>query len=165
MGTCGMRVGQGYDIHRLVEGLPMVIGGVTVEHHQGLLGHSNGDVLLHAITDALLGAAGLGDIGQHYPDTDDDLAGIDSMVILQQIVRKVTGAGWSIVNVDCTVVAQAPKLGPYREAMQTEVARGCGIEPAQVNVKMKTNEGLDAVGRTVAISSQAVVLLEACRVA
>ncbi len=160
MGTRELRVGQGYDIHRLVEGLPMIIGGVTVEHHQGLLGHSNGDVLLHAITDALLGAAALGDIGQHYPDTDDRLKGIDSMAILQQVVQRVAEAGWSIVNIDCTVVAQAPRLGPYRDAMQTEIARGCGIEPTRVNVKMKTNEGLDAVGRTVAIASQAVVLVQ-----
>lgn len=155
------RIGQGYDLHRLVEGRDLILGGVKINYEKGLLGHSDADVLLHAITDALLGAAGLGDIGRHFPDTDPAFKGADSKVLLSEAVALVVKAGWVIVNVDCTIVAQAPKLAPYMPQIRESVAKAIGVDLQRVNVKAKTNEGCDAVGRKEAIEAHAVVLLEA----
>jgi 2-C-methyl-D-erythritol 2,4-cyclodiphosphate synthase len=126
------RVGEGWDVHALVPGRPLVIGGVTIPHPVGLLGHSDADVLLHAITDALLGAAALGDVGAHFPDTDPVFRGADSLRLLAEAVRRVRQEGWQVGNIDCTVVAQAPRMAPYREAMRDAIARALGIEPGQV---------------------------------
>ncbi len=155
------RIGQGYDLHRLVEGRDLILGGVKIDYEKGLLGHSDADVLLHAITDALLGAAGLGDIGRHFPDTDPAFKGADSRVLLSEAVALVVKAGWVIVNVDSTIVAQAPKLAPYMPEIRESVAKAIGVDLQRVNVKAKTNEGCDAVGRKEAIEAHAVVLLEA----
>ena len=155
------QIGQGYDLHRLVEGRDLILGGVKIDYEKGLLGHSDADVLLHAITDALLGAAGLGDIGRHFPDTDPAFKGADSKVLLSEAVALVVKAGWVIVNVDCTIVAQAPKLAPYMPQIRESVAKAIGVDLQRVNVKAKTNEGCDAVGRKEAIEAHAVVLLEA----
>lgn len=155
------RIGQGYDLHRLVEGRDLILGGVKIDYEKGLLGHSDADVLLHAITDALLGASGLGDIGRHFPDTDPAFKGADSKVLLSEAVALVVKAGWVIVNVDCTIVAQAPKLAPYMPQIRESVAKAIGVDLQRVNVKAKTNEGCDAVGRKEAIEAHAVVLLEA----
>ena len=155
------RIGQGYDLHRLVEGRDLILGGVKIDYEKGLLGHSDADVLLHAITDALLGAAGLGDIGRHFPDTDPAFKGADSKVLLSEAVALVVKAGWVIVNVDSTIVAQAPKLAPYMPEIRESVAKAIGVDLQRVNVKAKTNEGCDAVGRKEAIEAHAVVLLEA----
>lgn len=155
------RIGQGYDLHRLVEGRDLILGGVKIDYEKGLLGHSDADVLLHAITDALLGASGLGDIGRHFPDTDPAFKGADSKVLLSEAVALVVKAGWVIVNVDCTIVVQAPKLAPYMPQIRESVAKAIGVDLQRVNVKAKTNEGCDAVGRKEAIEAHAVVLLEA----
>ena len=155
------RIGQGYDLHRLVEGRDLILGGVKIDYEKGLLGHSDADVLLHSITDALLGAAGLGDIGRHFPDTDPAFKGADSRVLLSEAVALVVKAGWVIVNVDSTIVAQAPKLAPYMPEIRESVAKAIGVDLQRVNVKAKTNEGCDAVGRKEAIEAHAVVLLEA----
>ncbi|SDV50486.1 2-C-methyl-D-erythritol 2,4-cyclodiphosphate synthase [Chitinasiproducens palmae] len=155
-----LRIGQGYDVHRLVDGRPLVIGGVTIPHSQGLLGHSDADVLLHAITDALLGAAALGDIGRHFSDTDPAFAGADSRRLLREIVALVHRDGWQVVNLDSTLIAQAPKLAPHIETIRTTVAADLGIEAGRVNVKAKTNEKLGYLGRAEAIEAQAVVLLQ-----
>ena len=155
------RIGQGYDLHRLVEGRDLILGGVKIDYEKGLLGHSDADVLLHAITDALLGAAGLGDIGRHFPDTDPAFKGADSRVLLSEAVALVVKAGWVIVNVDSTIVAQATKLAPYMPEIRESVAKAIGVDLQRVNVKAKTNEGCDAVGRKEAIEAHAVVLLEA----
>ena len=155
------RIGQGYDLHRLVEGRDLILGGVKIDYEKGLLGHSDADVLLHAITDALLGAAGLGDIGRHFPDTDPAFKGADSRVLLSEAVALVVKAGWVIVNVDSTIVAQAPKLAPYMPEIRESVAKAIGVDLQRVNVKAKTNEGCDAVGRKEAIEAHAVGLLEA----
>ncbi len=154
-----LRIGEGFDVHALVPGRPLIIGGVHIPHPYGLLGHSDADVLLHAITDALLGAAGLGDIGQHFPDTDPQWAGADSGVLLQQAVRAVAQQGWRIGNVDCTVIAQAPRLAPHRAAMRERIATLLGMAPAQVNVKGKTTERLGFTGRGEGIAASAVCLL------
>lgn len=154
-----LRVGEGWDVHALVPGRPLVLGGVTVPHHAGLLGHSDADALLHAITDALLGAAGLGDIGTHFPDTDAQFRGADSSVLLGEAMRRVAAQGWRIGNVDSTVVAQAPKLAPHIPAMRVAVAKALGIAPEQVNVKAKTAERLGPVGQGLSIEARAVVLL------
>ena len=154
-----LRVGQGYDVHALVPGRPLFIGGVQVPHGHGLLGHSDADVLLHAITDALLGAAALGDIGRHFPDTDPRFSGADSAVLLAEAVRRVRHAGFEIVNVDATVIAQAPKLAPHIPGMVTGIARTLGIDPACVNVKAKTSERLGFAGRGEGIEAAAIVLL------
>ena len=154
------RVGQGFDVHALVEGRPLVIGGVTIPYERGLLGHSDADVLLHAITDAVLGAAGLGDIGTHFPDTDPRFRGADSRVLLREAVARVRQAGWVIGNVDATVHAQAPKIGPYAPAMVANIARDLGVEPDAVNVKAKTNEGMGWIGRSEGLATVAVVMLE-----
>ena len=154
-----IRVGEGWDVHALVPGRRLVIGGVDIPHTAGLLGHSDADVLLHAITDALLGAAGLGDIGRHFPDTDAQFRGADSRVLLQEAARRVADKGWRIGNVDSTVVAQAPRLAPHIAAMQQSIAQVLGLQPEQVNVKAKTAEKLGPVGQQLAIEARAVVLL------
>jgi len=154
-----MRIGQGYDVHALVPGRPLVIGGVRIEHHSGLLGHSDADVLLHAITDAILGAAGLGDIGRLFPDTDPAYRGADSAVLLQEAMRRAREQGYQIGNVDATVVAQEPKLAQHLPQMITRIAQALQCEPAQVNLKAKTNERLGYLGRGEGIEAQAVVLL------
>ena len=153
------RIGEGWDVHALVPGRPLVIGGVTIPHPVGLLGHSDADVLLHAITDALLGAAALGDIGAHFPDTDPVFRGADSLRLLAEAVRRVRQEGWQVGNIDCTVVAQAPRMAPYREAMRDAIARALGIEPGQVNVKAKTAEKLGPVGQGQSIEAHAIALI------
>jgi 2-C-methyl-D-erythritol 2,4-cyclodiphosphate synthase len=156
-----MRIGEGWDIHALVPGRALVIGGVAIPYDRGLLGHSDADVLLHAITDALFGAAGMGDIGRHFPDTDANFKGADSVLLLEEAARRLGQAGWNIVNVDSTVVAQAPRLAPHIEAMRARIAKALALEPAQVNVKAKTAEKLGPVGQGEAIEARAVVLLAA----
>jgi len=153
------RVGQGFDVHALVEGRPLILGGVTIPHTHGLKGHSDADALLHAITDALLGGAGLGDIGRHFPDTDPQYRGADSRALLRAAVDKVRQAGWQPVNVDATVHAQAPKIGPHAPAMVRNIAADLGIAETEVNVKAKTNEGLGHLGRKEGIAATAVALL------
>lgn len=154
-----MRIGEGWDVHRLVAGRPLVIGGVTIPFERGLLGHSDADVLLHAITDALLGAAALGDIGQHFPDTDARFKGADSAALLAEATRRVRVSGWRIGNVDSTVIAQAPKLMPWIPAMREAIATAMGIAVNQINVKAKTAEKLGPVGQGEAMEARAVVLL------
>ena len=154
-----LRIGEGWDVHALVAGRPLALGGVTVPFHLGLLGHSDADVLLHAITDALLGAAALGDIGRHFPDTDAAFKGADSMVLLVEAARRVRTAGWAIGNIDSTVIAQAPKLMPHIPAMCARIAAGLGLALDQVNVKAKTAEKLGPVGLGQAMEARAVVLL------
>ena len=154
-----VRVGEGWDLHALVAQRPLVLGGVQVPFNLGLLGHSDADVLLHAITDALLGAAALGDIGRHFPDTDARFKGADSMLLLAEAARRVRAAGWDIGNVDSTVIAQAPKLMAHIPAMCTRIAAGLGVAVGQVNVKAKTAEKLGPVGLGQAIEARAVVLL------
>ena len=153
------RIGEGWDVHALVPGRPLVIGGVTIPFHLGLLGHSDADVLLHAITDALLGAAGLGDIGQHFPDTDPRWKGVSSVDLLQATGRLLSEAGWQIGNIDATVVAQAPKLAAHKPAMQTRIAQALGISTHQVNIKAKTAEKLGPVGMGQSIEARAVALI------
>lgn len=155
-----IRIGEGYDVHALVPGRKLILGGVTIPYHLGLLGHSDADVLLHAITDALLGAAGLGDIGQHFPDTDDRFKGADSGELLRQARLSVEQQGWTVGNIDCTVIAQAPKLAPYRAAIRLRIAELLGLDGAQVNIKGKTTERLGFVGRGEGIAASAVCLLQ-----
>jgi 2-C-methyl-D-erythritol 2,4-cyclodiphosphate synthase len=157
------RIGQGYDVHALVPGRPLIIGGVTVPYDRGLSGHSDADVLLHAITDALFGAAALGDIGRHFPDTDARFAGADSRVLLRECAARLAEAGFAIENVDSTVIAQAPKLAPHIDAMRAIIAGDLGLPLARVNVKAKTNEKLGYLGRGDGIEAQAVVLLRGLR--
>ena len=154
-----MRIGTGYDVHKLVEGRDLIIGGVKIEHSLGLLGHSDADVLLHAIADAVLGAAGLKDIGAHFPDTDPKYKGADSMKLLEQVRELVMDEGYVVGNVDATVIAQAPKLRPYIDEMEENVAKCLGIDVSQVNIKATTEEHLGFTGREEGISSQAVCLL------
>ncbi len=153
------RIGEGWDIHALVAGRKLTLGGVEVPYHMGLQGHSDADVLLHAITDALLGAAALGDIGTHFPDTDARFLGADSRVLLAEAARRVRAKGFEIGNVDSTVIAQAPKLMPFMSAMRASVAQTLGIEVDQVNVKAKTAEKMGPVGLGQAMEARAVVLL------
>jgi 2-C-methyl-D-erythritol 2,4-cyclodiphosphate synthase len=153
------RIGQGYDVHALVPGRPLIIGGVTVPYDRGLLGHSDADVLLHAITDALFGAAALGDIGRHFPDTDKQFAGANSRVLLRECVARVARAGFAIANVDSTVIAQAPKLAPHIDAMRANIAEDLQLPLDRVNVKAKTNEKLGYLGRGDGIEAQAAVLI------
>ena len=153
------RIGEGWDVHRLVTDRPLVLGGINVPHTHGLLGHSDADALLHAITDALLGAAALGDIGRHFPDTDERFKGADSGVLLAEAARRVRAAGYAIGNIDSTVIAQAPKLAPHIPAMVERIAALLYLQPSQVNVKAKTAEKLGPVGRGEAIEARAVVLL------
>lgn len=154
-----IRVGQGYDVHALVPGRKLVLGGVEIPHDRGLLGHSDADALLHAVTDALFGAAALGDIGRHFPDTDPAFAGADSRALLREAVRRVREAGYEVGNVDATVIAQAPKLAPHIAAMVANLAEDLGIAAGRCNVKAKTNEKLGFEGRQEGIVAQAVVLL------
>ena len=154
-----MRIGEGWDVHALVPGRALVIGGVAIPFERGLLGHSDADVLLHAITDAVLGAAGLGDIGRHFPDTEPKFRGADSALLLEEAVKRAATAGWRIGNVDSTVVAQAPRLAPHIDAMRGRIAKAMGVELAQGNVKAKTAEKLGPVGEGRAMEARAVVLL------
>jgi len=156
-----LRIGEGWDTHALVAGRPLVLGGITIPHSHGLLGHSDADALAHAITDALLGAAGLGDIGKLFPDTALEFKGADSMVLLAEAYRQVRAAGWLIVNLDSTIVAQAPKMAPHIPAMRARLAEVLGIAAAQVNVKAKTAEKMGPVGEGLAIEARAVCLLAA----
>lgn len=154
-----IRVGEGWDVHALVPGRQLILGGVEIAHTAGLLGHSDADVLLHAITDAVLGAAGLGDIGRHFPDTDAQFKGANSSVLLQEAMRRVRAQGWVLVNVDSTIVAQAPKLAPHMAAINAGVAQALGVGLDQVNVKAKTAEKLGPVGMGQSIEARAVALL------
>lgn len=156
-----MRIGQGIDVHALVEGRDLIIGGVKIPYSKGLLGHSDADVLLHAISDALLGAAGLGDIGKHFPDTDPQWKGADSRALLRAVVARVAAQGWAVVNVDATIVAQAPRMAPHIPQMQSYIASDLGIAIAAVNIKATTTEHLGFTGRGEGIAAQAVVLLRA----
>ena len=158
-GSQPFRIGEGWDVHALVPGRPLMLGGVRVAHTHGLLGHSDADALLHAITDALLGAAGLGDIGTHFPDTDVAFKGADSAALLAESLRRVQAAGWRVGNVDATVVAQAPRLAPHRAAMVARIAALLHVDASQINVKAKTAERLGPVGQGAAIEARAVVLL------
>ena len=153
------RIGEGWDVHALVPGRKLVLGGVEIPHTSGLLGHSDADVLLHAITDAVLGAAGLGDIGRHFPDTDAQFKGANSCVLLQEAMRRVREKGWELVNVDSTIVAQAPKLAPHMAAINAGVAQALGVALDQVNVKAKTAEKLGPVGMGQSMEARAVALL------
>lgn len=153
------RIGQGYDVHALVPGRKLILGGVAIPHDKGLLGHSDADVLLHALTDALLGAAGLGDIGRMFPDNDEQWRGADSRVLLRGALAAVRAAGWRIGNVDCTVIAQAPRIAPYVAAMRENIAADLGVAPECVNVKGKTTERLGFAGRGEGIAAEAVALL------
>jgi 2-C-methyl-D-erythritol 2,4-cyclodiphosphate synthase len=155
-----MRIGHGYDVHRLVEGRALVIGGVTIAHPKGLLGHSDADVLIHAICDACLGAAGLGDIGRHFPDSDAKYKDIDSRILLRRVSDALTAESWRVANVDSTVIAQAPKLAPYLAKMADNIAADLGIRASQVNIKATTTETLGFAGREEGIAAHAVVLLE-----
>lgn len=154
-----IRVGQGFDVHALVEGRPLIIGGVCIPHTHGLQGHSDADVLLHAVTDAVLGAAALGDIGRHFPDTDPAYRGADSRVLLRAAMEKIATSGWAVVNVDATVHAQAPKIGPHAAQMANNIAADLGIAAQDVNIKAKTNEGLGYLGRKEGIAATVVALL------
>ncbi len=153
------RIGQGWDVHQLVEGRKLILGGVEVPHSKGLLGHSDADVLLHAITDALIGALGLGDIGGHFPDTSADFKNADSFALLQHIARLLPQHGYAVGNVDSTIIAQAPKLAPHIAAMRARIAAALSVSEAQVNVKAKTAEKLGPVGAGQAMEAQAAVLL------
>lgn len=154
-----IRIGEGWDVHALVPGRKLILGGVEIAHSAGLLGHSDADVLMHAITDAVLGAAGLGDIGRHFPDTDAQFKGANSLVLLQEAMRRVRAHGWELVNVDSTIVAQAPKLAPHMAAINAGVAQALGVALDQVNVKAKTAEKLGPVGMGQSIEARAVALL------
>ncbi|HJD43860.1 MAG TPA: 2-C-methyl-D-erythritol 2,4-cyclodiphosphate synthase [Candidatus Paenalcaligenes intestinipullorum] len=156
-----LRIGQGFDVHALVTGRALIIGGVTIPHTHGLDGHSDADVLLHALTDAVLGAAALGDIGRLFPDTDPRYKGADSRVLLREAYAQVQAAGWQVVNVDATVHAQAPKIGPHASAMVANIAADLQLESTCVNIKAKTNEHLGYLGRKEGIAANVVVLLRA----
>ena len=157
-----MRIGEGWDVHALVPGRPLILGGVNIPHSAGLLGHSDADVLLHAITDALLGAAALGDIGRHFPDTDDRFQGADSWHLLHEAAQRVRQAGYVVGNVDSTVLAQSPKLAPFIDAMRARIAQALTVDVMQVNVKAKTAEKMGPVGQGQSMEAQAVVLLMPC---
>lgn len=154
-----MRIGHGYDVHRLVEGRRLIMGGVEIPFEKGLLGHSDADVLLHAVADALLGALALGDIGKHFPDTDPAFKGADSIKLLEQVVGLVQGRGYRVGNLDATIIAQRPKMAPYIQAMRENIARVCGVEADRINVKATTEEGLGFTGNGEGIAAHAVVLL------
>ncbi len=153
------RIGEGWDTHALVPGRKLILGGVEISHTLGLLGHSDADVLLHAIIDALVGAAGLGDIGRHFPDTDTRFKGADSMLLLRETGRLLAAQGWRIGNIDSTLVAQSPKLAPHIPAMRVRIAEALGLDAAQVNVKAKTAEKLGPVGQGLSLEARAVALL------
>lgn len=155
-----MRIGHGYDVHRLVAGRKCIIGGVEIAHETGLLGHSDADVLTHAVMDALLGAAALGDIGHLFPDSDPAFAGADSLILLEQVGRVLAEQGWRVENIDATILAQAPKMAPHLEAMRKNLAARLGIDPWQVSVKATTEEGLGFTGAREGIAAHAVCLIE-----
>jgi 2-C-methyl-D-erythritol 2,4-cyclodiphosphate synthase len=155
-----MRIGHGYDVHRFTSGRPLVIGGVTIPHTHGLEAHSDGDVLIHAICDAILGAAGLWDIGHHFPDTDDAFKNIDSRILLKRVIEDVHALGWVVNNIDATVIAQAPKLAPFIPTMRIHLASDLSVEESTINVKATTTEKLGFEGRKEGISAHAVVLLK-----
>jgi len=154
-----MRIGHGYDVHKLVEGRRLILGGVEIPYEKGLLGHSDADVLTHAVMDALLGAAGLGDIGRHFPDTDPAYAGADSMALLDHVVELLQSRGWRVGNVDATVLAQRPRLAPYIGDMGRKLAARMGVDPEQVNIKATTEEGLGFTGAGAGIAAHSVCLL------
>ena len=154
-----MRIGHGYDVHKLVEGRKLIVGGVEIPYELGLLGHSDADVLLHAISDAILGAAALGDIGGMFPDTDEKWKGADSLVLLEAVVKRVNDEGYFIENIDSTLIAQQPKMKPHILSMRENIAKACGIDVSQVSVKATTEEQLGFTGRKEGISAHAVVLL------
>ena len=156
----GLRIGHGYDVHRLTEGRRLILGGVEVPYEKGLLGHSDADVLTHAIMDALLGAAALGDIGKLFPDTDAAYAGISSILLLERVAERLREAGYAVVNLDATVLAQAPKLAPYRERMRKTLALALALDASRVSVKATTEEGLGFTGEGLGIAAHAVALLE-----
>ena len=156
----GLRIGHGYDVHRLTEGRRLILGGVEVPYEKGLLGHSDADVLTHAVMDALLGAAALGDIGKLFPDTDAAYAGISSILLLERVAERLREAGYAVVNLDATVLAQAPKLAPYRERMRENLARALSLDTSRVSVKATTEEGLGFTGEGLGIAVHAVALLE-----
>ena len=158
-----LRIGHGYDVHRLTEGRELILGGVSVPYEKGLLGHSDADVLTHAVMDALLGAAALGDIGGLFPDTDAAYAGISSLLLLKRVAEKLREAGYAVVNIDATILAQAPKLAPYRERMRERLARALGLDVSRVSVKATTEEGLGFTGEGLGIAAHAVALLEKIR--
>jgi 2-C-methyl-D-erythritol 2,4-cyclodiphosphate synthase len=158
--TLPFRIGEGWDVHQLHAGRPLILGGVTIPHTHGLLGHSDADALCHAITDALLGGAGLGDIGRHFPDTDEAFRGADSVALLAEACARVRRAGYAPVNVDATIVAQAPKMAPHIPAMRARLAATLGLSEADVNVKAKTAERLGPVGEGLSIEARAVCLLQ-----
>lgn len=155
-----MRIGHGYDVHRFAENRPLVIGGVTIPYSHGLEAHSDGDVLIHAICDALLGAAGLWDIGHHFPDTDDAFKNIDSRVLLRRVMDDLSGLGWTVNNIDSTVIAQAPKLAPFIPQMKSLLAEDLAISEGELNIKATTTEKLGFAGRQEGIAAHAVVLLK-----
>ena len=159
MSKLPFRIGQGYDCHALVEGRKLIIGGVDIPHHVGLLGHSDADVLLHAITDSILGAAALGDIGKHFPDTDPEFKGADSRKLLKEAAKRVLATGYSIGNIDCTIIAQRPKMAPHIPSMRANLAEDLGVDISQVNVKAKTNEKLGYLGREEGIAAESIALL------
>lgn len=159
MNLLPFRIGQGYDCHALVAGRKLIIGGVTIPHPVGLLGHSDADVLLHAITDAIFGAAGLGDIGRHFSDTDPQFSGADSRGLLREAVKKVVATGYVIGNIDATIIAQAPKMAPHISQMVANIAEDLGVAVSQVNIKAKTNEKLGYLGREEGIAAEAVALI------
>lgn len=158
--SCNLRVGQGYDVHKLVEGRKLILGGVEIPHEKGLLGHSDADVLLHAITDAIFGASALGDIGRHFPDTDETFKGADSKVLLKEAARRAADKGFKIVNIDSTIIAQKPKLAPHINSIRDSIAAALEMDASDVNVKAKTNERLGFEGQEQGIVAQAIVLLE-----
>ena len=155
-----IRVGHGYDVHRFAEGRQLILGGVTVPYEKGLLGHSDADVLLHAVSDALLGAAALGDIGKHFPDTDPQYEGADSLLLLEKCAMLLRDEGWTVSNIDATVIAQKPKLAPYIGQMRVNIAAACGLDTNAVSVKATTEEGLGFTGELLGISAHAVCLIE-----
>lgn len=157
--TPPFRIGTGYDCHALVEGRKLVLGGVTIPHKTGLQGHSDADALLHAIIDALLGAAALGDIGKHFPDTDPMFAGADSRTLLREVAHRVLNTGYTIGNIDATIIAQAPKMAPHIPQMISRIAEDIGVSPQQVNIKAKTNEKMGYIGREEGIAAEAVAML------
>lgn len=155
-----MRIGHGYDVHKLIEGRRLIVGGVEIPHTMGLLGHSDADVLLHAISDALLGACAMGDIGKLFPDTDDRWEGADSLVLLREVVKKINKNGFYIENIDSTLIAQKPKMSPYIEQMRANIADACGVDISAVSVKATTEEKLGFTGREEGISAHAVALIK-----
>jgi 2-C-methyl-D-erythritol 2,4-cyclodiphosphate synthase len=157
-----MRIGHGYDVHRLVDDRKLIMGGVEIPWDKGLLGHSDADVLLHAVADALLGALAMGDIGKHFPDTDPAFKGADSMKLLQHVVGLVRGRGYRVGNLDATIIAQRPKMAPHIPVMRENIARACGVEVDRINVKATTEEGLGFTGTGEGISAHAVALMERC---